>query len=53
LTHARFIRAEHVTELNDAVRAFLASPLLAEYYPQSVNKLNKIPQNVALPRQGN
>ena len=41
LTHARFIRAEHVTELNDAVRAFLASPLLAEYYPQSVGALNK------------
>jgi integrase len=41
LTHARFIRAEHITELDEAVRAFLASPLLAEYCPQSVNNLNK------------
>jgi integrase len=41
LTHARFIRAEHVTELDDAVRALLASPLLTEYYPQSVHQPNK------------
>lgn len=41
LAHAGLIRAEHVTEFDDAVRAFLASPLLAEYYPQSVNMLNK------------
>ena len=41
LNHARLIRAEHVTELDDAVRTFLASPLVAEYYPQTVGKLDK------------
>jgi integrase len=41
LAHAGLIRSEHVTALDDAVRAFLASPLLAEYYPQTVDKLHK------------
>ena len=41
LAHAGLIRSEHVTALDDAVRAFLASSLLAEYYPQTVNKLHK------------
>ena len=36
LTHARNIRSEHVSELDAAVRTFLASPVLAEFYPQAL-----------------